>query len=125
MIRLLLDTNILVWVGANDPRLPRHVLDQLFDADSNLFVSAVTAWEFADLQTRGRLPQRISLAAILEVLDASLLDFPIACYQLASALPNIHWDPIDRMVIAHALTEGFTLVTGDEKMRRYSVACLW
>jgi PIN domain nuclease of toxin-antitoxin system len=29
------------------------------------------------------------------------------------------------MVIAHALIGGFTLVTGDEKMRRYPVDCLW
>jgi PIN domain nuclease of toxin-antitoxin system len=124
-MRLLLDTNVLVWVGTDDPKLPPHVADRLFDADSALFVSAVTAWEFADLQLRRRLPHDISLAAIVEVLDGSLLDFPVGCYQRAATLPDIHRDPIDRMVVAHALVEGLALVTGDEKMRRYPVDCVW
>ena len=39
-------------------------------------------------------------------------------------LPSIHQDPFDRIQIAQALTEGFTLITKDEKMLQYDLACI-
>jgi PIN domain nuclease of toxin-antitoxin system len=122
---LLLDTQVLVWIGANDRRLPQRVRDRLLDPDSKLFVSAVTAWEFADLEHRVRLPSGISLSPILELLSARLLDFPQDAWETISRLPTLHQDPVDRMVVGHAIVSGLTLVTGDAVMRRYPVKILW
>jgi PIN domain nuclease of toxin-antitoxin system len=36
-----------------------------------------------------------------------------------------HGDPVDRMLIAHALHAGLTLVTADETIRRYPVPTIW
>lgn len=125
MSGLLLDTQILVWVGSSDPRLPQRVRQTLIDPASRLFVSAVTAWEFADLEIRRRLPDGISLESILDLLDASVIDFPAAAWEMALTLPRLHRDPLDRMTIAHALSADLTLVTGDAVMREYPVSCLW
>ena len=38
------------------------------------------------------------------------------------ALPNYHRDPFDRTLIAHALHEGFRLVTRDQEIAKYPVA---
>jgi PIN domain nuclease of toxin-antitoxin system len=36
------------------------------------------------------------------------------------ALPPIHKDPFDRLLLAQALVEGITLLTADEQLARYS-----
>lgn len=36
-----------------------------------------------------------------------------------SGLPSIHKDPFDRILIAQAISEGFTLLTADELVAQY------
>lgn len=122
---LLLDTQILVWIGNANPRLPAHIRETLLDVDSELFVSAVTAWEFVDLEDRGRFPEGVSFPAIIDRLDAKLIDYPADAWKLVRNLPKLHLDPVDRMVIAHAMLTGMTLVTADQEMRAYPVKTLW
>jgi PIN domain nuclease of toxin-antitoxin system len=122
---LLLDTQVLVWIGAGDSRLPSRVQESLSDPQSQLFVSAVTAWEFADLEMRGRLPKAVSLMPIVDMLSASLLDFPRQAWETVAGLPRLHRDPVDRMVIGHALIADLTVVTADAIMRRYPVQSFW
>jgi PIN domain nuclease of toxin-antitoxin system len=45
--------------------------------------------------------------------------------EAAGALPLLHADPFDRMLIAQTQLERLTLVTLDEKIQRYPVAQLW
>jgi PIN domain nuclease of toxin-antitoxin system len=40
------------------------------------------------------------------------------------SLPDHHKDPFDRMLIAQAICEGFTLVTRDRMIRKYQVSCI-
>jgi PIN domain nuclease of toxin-antitoxin system len=122
---LLIDTQVLVWIGAGDSRLPSRVQESLVDPRSQLFVSAVTAWEFSDLELRGRLPNAVSLMPIVDMLSASILDFPRQAWETVAGLPPLHRDPVDRMVIGHALVADLTVVTGDAIMRRYPVRTLW
>ncbi len=122
---LLLDTQILVWIGSGNPRLPGQVRDHLLDIATPLFVSAVTAWEFVDLEDRHRFPEGVSFAAIIDRLDARLLDYPADAWKVVRHLPKIHLDPVDRMVIAHAMVADLTLVTADEQMRAYPVKSFW
>lgn len=122
---LLLDTQILVWIGSDNPRLPVRVREHIMDADATLFISAVTAWEFVDLEDRSRLPEGVSFPAIVDRLDATLLDYPADAWKLVRNLPKLHLDPVDRMVIAHAMLAALTLVTADAEMRGYPVKTLW
>jgi PIN domain nuclease of toxin-antitoxin system len=40
-------------------------------------------------------------------------------------LPEIHGDPFDRMLVAQALAENCTLVSGDGLLARYGARVLW
>ena len=40
-------------------------------------------------------------------------------------LPFVHRDPFDRVIVATAMCENMTIVTADENIRKYDVACLW
>jgi PIN domain nuclease of toxin-antitoxin system len=54
--------------------------------------------------------------------DMILDPLPAASWEQIASLPDIHRDPVDRMLIAHALVEGMTLLTADANIRRYPVA---
>jgi len=122
---LLLDTQILVWIGTGSTRLSASVRDALVDKASRFFVSSVTAFEFCDLNRRGRFGADLPIEEIIDGIGAALLDLPAAVWRVESLLPQIHRDPIDRMVIAHAIHAELTLVTADVAMRRYPVRSLW
>ena len=95
------------------------------DAENELFVSAVTAAEFTDLQARRRIAVEATVDALAEALAIQLLDFPAPAAQLLTLLPVHHRDPVDRMMIAHALHDDLTIVTADRTIRRYPVRTLW
>lgn len=122
---LLLDTNVLYWLAVGDGRLSRAVADRLADADCAPAVSAVTAFEYADLVERGRLLGAPPLDDLSKDLHAAVLDLPADAWRLAVKLPPIHRDPIDRMLLAHALISDLPIATGDRHMRRYPVTIIW
>ena len=121
----LIDTQALAWIGTGSGRLSRRAVATLLDADNELFVSAVTAFEFVDLNMRGRFDADLPFHAIVDRLGASLLDYPAEAYRILPLLPLIHRDPVDRMLIAHAVHADLTLITADTDMREYPVRSLW
>lgn len=121
---ILLDTHTIVWMATGDPRLSRIDRTALLDPRRDLLVSAVVAFELADLQQRGRIAMAETLDFLREHMNFELADLPAGCWRIANSLPPIHRDPVDRMLIAHALAEGWALATADANIRRYPVPCV-
>jgi PIN domain nuclease of toxin-antitoxin system len=88
-------------------------------------ISVVTACEYADLLNRGRLPDAAALDRLVDRFEAEVLDLPGSSWPLATGLPRIHRDPVDRMLIAHVLATDGVLATADKLMRSYPVPLLW
>ena len=85
----------------------------------------MTAVEIAIKKKLGKLDAPDGLAA--EIRSRGLLDLPLR-YTHGEAMQNLpdhHSDPFDRMLIAQAQCEGFTIITHDEKFANYPVAVLW
>ncbi len=122
---LLLDTHVLVWFATGDRRLGSDFLNLLPNPQTRLFVSAVTAHDYVDLLMRGRFGEGVDLDQLRDVMGFHLLDFPAECRAAAQTLPDIHRDPIDRMLIAHAITLDLPLATADATMARYPVRIVW
>ena len=122
---LLLDTHVLVWFAAGDGRLGSEFLSLLPNPQTRLFVSAVTAHEYVDLLTRGRFGEGVDLDRLRDVMGFHLLDFPAECPAAARTLPDIHRDPVDRMLVAHAITLDMPLATADVTLARYPVRIVW
>jgi PIN domain nuclease of toxin-antitoxin system len=55
------------------------------------------------------------------LLDNGYLELPITIQHAAQveSLPAHHKDPFDRMLLAQAISEGFTLLTTDSQLTRY------
>lgn len=124
-MRLLLDTHVLIWMPTGDPRMSAAARAAIQQPEAELFVSAVSAFELADLQVRGRIAMTEPISAVADVIGLTVIDFPAESWVIAASLPKLHRDPIDRMMIAHAIAGDFTLITKDKIIRRYPVRSLW
>ena len=60
-----------------------------------------------------------------EFLGGNILSIRAAYVSGLAALPGLHRDPFDRMLVAQAAVEGFALVSGDEMIARYSGKMVW
>ena len=121
---ILLDTHSLIWLDQADDRLGPKTRSQLDAAlkDKNLFVSAISFWELAMLQTKGRLILPPLIHWRKDLLDMGLKEVPVTgdIGILANNLEEFHPDPADRLIVASALKIGATLVTADKRILAWS-----
>ena len=122
---LLLDTHALVWLSSGDERLGAGVTAALNDPSTIPLVSAATAWEYSDLYSRGRFPLAADLERVLDHFALKVTDLPSDLWRLAAALPRYHRDPIDRMLVAHAMIQDFAIATADANIAKYQVRTIW
>lgn len=123
-MKLLLDTHVLLWWLADDALLQPSARDLVIKGDTEVWVSAATAWEISIKQALGKLSLPGDLAEALAVNRFRPLAISVEHALRAGALPRHHDDPFDRMLIAQAQVEGLTLVTHDERIPRYEVSLL-
>jgi PIN domain nuclease of toxin-antitoxin system len=118
---LLLDTHAFLWWDAADPQLGAACAAAIADPANRVFVSAASIWEIAIKQRAGRLSFTGSPSQT--VMRNGFLHLPISAEhaEAAAALPPIHQDPFDRILIAQALQRGFVLATADVAIKRYGV----
>jgi PIN domain nuclease of toxin-antitoxin system len=55
------------------------------------------------------------------LLDNGYAELPVTSQHAVNidGLPPLHKDPFDRLLLAQALSEGITLLTGDARLARY------
>jgi PIN domain nuclease of toxin-antitoxin system len=121
-MKLLLDTHLLVWSAWTPKRVSAAARSLITDPDNELFFSAASLWEIAikqglkkdDFQVDARLLRR-------GLLDNDYGELPISSDHAIAirALPTLHKDPFDRILIAQAIVEGLTLLTVDSTVARY------
>lgn len=120
----LLDTHVLVWL-AGDPRRISRAARAVIEGPDPLAVSAVIAFEYEDLRIRGRLPRNAELARLRDAFELVVLPTPASLWRHAASLPPLHGDPVDRMLIAHAVDSNLALITADRRVREYPVRSIW
>lgn len=121
-MKLLLDTQILLWSQSSPNRLSRRVLRALEDSRNERWVSPVSCWEVLTLSRKGRVRLDRSpsawFQAVLERMPSREATFT---NEVASALDTFvlpHSDPIDMILVATAKVYGLTLVTADRVLIR-------
>jgi PIN domain nuclease of toxin-antitoxin system len=123
-MKLLLDTHALLWTLGRPRQLRPQTRRRIERAETLVFVSVVSAWEIEIKRALGKLKAPDDLARQLERLRFALLDLRLRHVDALRALPPLHRDPFDRMLVAQALAEGLTLVTQDERLQAYRVATI-
>lgn len=117
-MKLLLDTHIWLWSHVDPDRLTPKVAAALESADTELWLSPISVWEFLLLAQRGRLrvehddPQAWVETALSRVpMEDAPITREVARRSRTVAVP--HQDPADRFLAATAQVFELTLVTDD------------
>ena len=122
----LLDTSTLLWALGEPERLSSRAR-RLVESGDNV-VSIASYWEVVIKTQKGLLaiPDLASWWRHATELTAARV-LPIRASHVAAlaALPMLHRDPFDRILIAQAIAEGLPFVTSDEPIRQYQVQTLW
>ncbi|MEO8096456.1 MAG: type II toxin-antitoxin system VapC family toxin [Acidobacteriota bacterium] len=127
-MKLLLDTQALLFAINPLERLGSATRELLADPSVERYVSAISLWEIAVKVRIGKLPlpsNRTFYLRHLEALQARLLAVEIRHSFAMFDLPLHHKDPFDRMLIAQAFEDGLTLVTQDREFAAYGVPTVW
>ena len=120
-MRLLLDTQIMLWWLIDDPHLRQDT--RALMAHKPCVVSVASIWEVAIKHRLGKLDVTPALfrneslsagASLLPVLDLHIIE--------TAQLPLAHGDPFDRLLIAQARVEGLMAVSSDGQWRNYDVS---
>lgn len=123
-MKILLDTNIVIWILEENPRFQKkyqHILNQNVD---HVFYSFLNMFEIMLAKSKGRLDGFPSISRIQRGLIMSgFRKLPMDDYSLDifATLPWHHKDPFDRLLIAQALHEDCTIMTSDPWFESYDV----
>lgn len=121
-MKLLLDTQVLLWAAGQPERLSPSARTLLGDPRHELLFSAASLWEIAIKRGLGRADFRVEPRVLRRgLLDNGYLELAITSAHAVSvdSLPALHKDPFDRLLLAQALCEGVTLVTADSQLAKY------
>jgi len=128
-VKLLLDTHTFIWWDTDPARLSAVALALCSDPDNQLVLSVASLWEIQIKRQLGKLDLRLPLAGIVAQQRETngLIILPIGQDHVLALedLPFHHRDPFDRLLVAQALAEGATLVSGDPVLRSYPVEVRW
>jgi PIN domain nuclease of toxin-antitoxin system len=123
-VRLLLDTNALIWTLVSPERLSNTAREAIRTGENMVYVSPVAAWEIGVLRVKKGLQAPEDIEAEMRERDFEHLPITMKHTLAESSLPRLHEDPFDRFLIAQAQVEELTIVTSDRMIRRYPVAVL-
>jgi PIN domain nuclease of toxin-antitoxin system len=119
---LLLDTHLLLWAASEPERLSEDACTLLLDPNNGLAFSAASIWEVAIKNALGREDFRVDPRRLWRMLLAhGYLELQIGGEHAVGvgALPLLHKDPFDRILVAQAKTEGVVLLTSDTRVADY------
>ena len=130
---IVLDTHAWLWWLSSPAHLSpaaRKAVDHAV-AEGEIAISSISAWEVAVLVKKGRL--ELTMTAEDWIARSEALPFvrfiPVdnrIALRAANLPGQLHDDPADRIIIATALGLGGTLVTKDDRIRKYAlVKTLW
>jgi len=124
----LVDTHALLWMMFEPKKLSRNAQEILADKSLYKFVSITSLWEIAIKNRIGKLPLPMGIADTIskvDILGIGHVGVNHRHIEIFNTLPLLHRDPFDGIIIATALSENMTILTGDENIQKYDVPWTW
>lgn len=127
-MKILLDTHVFLWFISADPKLPGAFRAAIQDPANEVYLSAASVWEVVIKHGLGKLLLPGPPADYLpQQRDAhGLFSLPVdeGAMPYLAALPQLHRDPFDRIIMAQALQHGLTVATVDPHFTAYPLTLL-
>ncbi len=128
-MRLLIDTHVFLWWILDDASLSPRARRLIEDAGNEIFFSAASAWEIVIKTKSGKLalPGRPDLFVSEQLSINGFTPIAISVSHALSldALPNLHRDPFDRILVAQSMVEKMSIVTADSLIKQYPIETHW
>ena len=121
-MKLLLDTQILIWAANSPEILPEKVSDLLNNPDNEVFFSSVSIWEVAIKFGLNKQDFRVDPRILHQgFINNGYQELSVHSQHAIAVneLPGLHKDPFDRLLVAQARVEGMTLLTCDAGIAAY------
>jgi len=121
----LLDSHALLWGLGEKEKLGAEVKDLFKDNSCRLLISFGSLWELSIKVSVGKLTLPTGFFEKLPDLGFEYLSLNEHHLQAYRALPLIHRDPFDRLLVAQAQSEQIPLISNDPLISRYDVSVIW
>ena len=123
MKRYFLDTCVLLWLLEDNRRI-RKISKSIADYEGNYAISMEVLKEYLYLLAFGHLQTKIGYDQLLRKLvslDIEICSFEKKHLKYLAEMPTFtkHTDPADRNIIAHAIADKRTLISGDGNFHLY------
>jgi PIN domain nuclease of toxin-antitoxin system len=123
VLMVILDTHAWIWYVTESKNLSKDALDKILFQDV-CGVSAISVWEVAMLEVKGRIKFKIAIQDWIE----KALAFPkIKLFELipeisisSANLAGFHGDPADRIIYSTALINNSQIITKDKHITKYN-----
>lgn len=122
-MRILLDTNALLWLLDDDARMSANAR-AMIEGASEILISEVSLWEISIKINIGKLAPVPELRKVVKALGFRRLNLKDDHLTKYEVLPLIHRDPFDRMLVAQALAEDVVILTSDDIFKEYGAKVL-
>ena len=125
---LILDTHTAIWFVTDHDRLPVVLKEMIENPENYCYVSIASFWEMSIKYSLGKLKLKAELKRIFELFfESGLKVLPITPEHVLTnaSLDFFHRDPFDRLIIAQAKREGYSIISKDEEFANYSVNVIW
>lgn len=115
---------MLLWWLENPSLLSQEARNIIQEPSNIVFVSSVSTWEIAIKRSLGKLKAPSRIIDFVFSQNFQELPITIAHTQELEALPSVHHDPFDRLLIAQAISEGTPILTRDTIFAKYPVSII-
>ncbi len=122
MTRVLLDTHLLLWSQQDPERLPAAFLELIVSPDTEPTFSTASIWEVAIKHSQQRADFKVQPGLLRgRLAESGFGELPVLGEHAVAvaALPWVHKDPFDRLLVAQSIVEGIELLTVDRTLARY------
>ena len=122
-MKLLLDTQLLLWAAAEPKRLAKDIREVIESLDNEPFFSPANIWEVAAKVALGRSDFQLDPKVFRRaLLDNDYSELPITSRHTAAVndLPAELDDMFDRILVAQSIVERIPLLTSDPVVARHS-----
>lgn len=123
---VLLDTSTLLWTLTDPEKLSVPAREAIGAGPATL--SVVSYWEVVIKTRKGLLPVPDPVGwweRAAALFHGRVLPIRATHVTALAALPDLHRDPFDRMLVAQSIAEGWPLVARDAQIRAYPARTIW
>ncbi len=123
-MRLLTDTNVLLWFLSDSERLPAGHKEAIANPENQIYVSIVSLWEIVIKMNIGKLEIGADFETFFNLVtkDCGFRILQISAAHLCQylKLPLLHRDPFDRLIWSQAKAERMAFLYTDEIFNDYN-----